>query len=161
MKELTEYEPSSCRCAGCVDQCCSAPGILAPGDLERIAAYVGADAGEGGRASGFASVNFEAVEPMACIEVSDNENKPHVDELCGKVPWIRPRRHASGIRAGRCVFLTDDDRCSVYSVRPFGCAVCNACEGGNAAAVDSCLVAIANDLVYLEMWTEIDAAKDV
>lgn len=148
LKELTEYEPSSCRCDKCVGTCCSEPGMLAPGDLSRIAAYVGAEPG-----GQFMLRNFEAAEPRPCTAVGSEHTPP---EVCGTVPYVRPAIHKSGIRKGRCVFLTDDDRCSVHPVRPFGCAVCNACEGGNAVATDDCLAAIANDLVYLEMWTEIE-----
>lgn len=131
---LDEFERSSCRCRQCIDTCKTIPGILAPGDLDRIAAYVGADP-EGQ----FLYDNFVVGEDLAQQFGNESLN----------VPVIAPAQHPSG----RCVFLTHDDRCSIEPVKPFGCSRCNACQGGNRPAISACLEAIANDMPYLETWT--------
>lgn len=129
---LEQFEPSACRCKACRQTCKSTPGICAPGDVERIAAHVGMDGEQ------FA---FDHFNPVMGQEMT------YGCETIG-VPAIRPKTID-----GRCVFLTPDERCSIHPVRPFGCAVCNACEGGNHAAIEQCMDAIAHDMEYLDLWT--------
>lgn len=130
---LDQFEPSACRCHQCRQTCHNAPGFCAPGDMERIAAHIGAEPTDAFLQRHFHPVTGPQVtfgdEPIA-------------------VPAIRP-----ALIDGRCVFLTSDERCSIHAVRPFGCAACNACQGGNSAATEAVLREIAEDIEYLDAWT--------
>lgn len=95
---------TTCACKECVDCCKRQPGSLAPGDLERIAAARGETLDE-------AKKNFWA-SPGAVVKNSETGRTFRVGSI---TPRFDRRR-------GRCVFLTDDDRCSIHAVAPFGCA---------------------------------------
>lgn len=132
---LQMFEPSSCQCGACRSTCETLPGHCAPGDIERIAAHIGM--------VGDAVFLQEQFQPTAGPTVNywgEDVN----------IPVIRPM-----LRDGRCVFLTPDNRCGICAVRPFGCATGNACEGGNPDAEEACLRAIAEDMEYLDLWTEL------
>lgn len=134
--DLQQFEPSSCRCDSCRQTCRVKPGFCAPGDVERIAGHVGVE-----DVRQFAVDNFDACDGLTI---------PFGNEKF-VVPVIVPKQREDG----RCVFLTADERCSVHPVKPFGCSRCNACEGGNAAANNAIMEAIALDDEYLYRWNEI------
>ena len=83
------------------------PGSLVPGDLERIEEFTG-NIGNGD----FVMENFR---------VSDGAK---VGVLVGgklipvSIPSLVPAQRPDG----RCVFLTDDGKCSIHPVSPFGCS---------------------------------------
>jgi Fe-S-cluster containining protein len=102
MTDSPPFARTKCACKECVACCKRQPGPLAPGDFERIAAFLGEDR-EAAKQHFWAS-------PGAMVK----------DSMTGQVRRIgsiTPR-----MRRGRCVFLTDDDRCSIHEVAPFGCA---------------------------------------
>lgn len=136
LEQLEKYEPSSCRCRQCIAACRSKPGMLAPGDIERIAAYVGAEpTGE------FVERSFRA---------ADGEMATFGEDRI-KVPTIVPAQHEDG----RCVFLTVDERCAIHPAKPFGCSRQNGCEPENERALEACFGAIADGEEYLEQWTQL------
>ena len=135
---LSEFEPSSCRCSACRQTCRTRPGICAPGDIERIAAYLGMPPDD----PPFIQAHFK---PLGGPPIDFGGDEPV------NVPVIVPQQREDG----SCVFLTADENCGIHPVRPFGCASCNACQGGNAAAEEACARAIAEDPEYLELWTEL------
>jgi Fe-S-cluster containining protein len=93
---------TTCSCPDCVRCCHEQPGSCAPGDVERIADYLGLPVR-------VASLRFVA-SPGALVG----------HRLTGQViriGTITPKR-----RNGRCVFLDEADRCTVHAVAPFGCA---------------------------------------
>jgi len=106
---LEQFERSVCDCNKCKAGCRTMPGSCATGDIERIAAYVGAD-----DVDKFASNNFCA---------SDGAKVLTPDGVM-TIPTIVPKQREDG----RCVFLTADERCSVHAVSPYGCrnfTICN------------------------------------
>lgn len=134
---LDQFEPSSCSCDQCRQTCRTRPGFCAPGDVERIAAHVGMSP-----AGDFLQDHFRPLggplvqfgDPIDCDPVN--------------VPVIVPAQREDGC----CVFLTADGRCGIQPVKPTGCAVSNACQGGNAAAEAAIAYEIAHDLEYLDLW---------
>lgn len=98
------FERTTCACDRCVVGCRTKPGALAPGDLQRMADYLGVRdffkwAGE----------NFDASEGALVADAGTGQ--------AFRVPSIVPK-----LRGGRCVFLGDDGRCGVHPVSPFGCS---------------------------------------
>lgn len=141
---LPQFPPQSCTCPQCRQTCRTRPGFCAPGDVERIAAHVGMQpTGE------FLQAHFKPLGgPL--VQFGDPQDCEPVN-----VPVIVPAQRQDG----SCVFLTADERCGIQAVKPLGCAVCNAC-GDNAAsktteAEDAIARAIAEDIEYLELWTEL------
>lgn len=99
------FERTTCGCADCVGCCKKQPGSLAPGDFERIAAFLG-----------------ESVED-ATRHVWASPGAVVMDSTSGRmfrIGTITPR-----FAEGRCVFLQPDDTCQVHPVAPFGCAYCD------------------------------------
>jgi Fe-S-cluster containining protein len=103
MTEPHNFNRTTCACADCVACCKRQPGPLAPGDFERIAAHLGETPEQ-------AKAHFCA-SPGALI-------KDKVTGQVARVGSIVPKTH----RGSRCVFLDDNDRCSIHPVAPFGCA---------------------------------------
>lgn len=95
---------TTCGCTQCVACCKRQPGPLIPGDLEKIAAFRGETMEE-------AKKNFWA-SPGSLV-------KHLLTDKTERIGTITPRWDR---RNKRCVFLTDDDRCSIHPVAPFGCS---------------------------------------
>jgi len=93
---------TTCACADCVQCCRDQPGSLAPGDLERIAAYLA-------QPLRIVALKFWA-SPGALVANSRTGQT-------FRIGTITPKR----VR-GRCVFLDDVGRCTIHAVAPFGCA---------------------------------------
>lgn len=104
------FTRTTCACARCVRCCKEQPGPLAPGDFERIVEH------------------FREHEQLTHEQAERKVRK----QLCAapgalvhefltlntvRVGSITPRS-----RKGRCVFLTENNRCSIHEVAPFGCA---------------------------------------
>jgi Fe-S-cluster containining protein len=96
------FTRTSCACEQCVRCCKRQPGPLVPGDLEKIAAHRGETIEE-------AKKNFWASPGSLVKTLSTGEVK--------RIGSITPK-----YRKGRCVFLDENDRCSIHPVAPFGCA---------------------------------------
>jgi len=97
-------ERTTCSCNECVDCCKRQPAALVAGDMERIAAFLGKSL-EDAKAYFWASPGAVAM----------NRATGRVWRIGTITPrWDRRRK--------RCVFLTDEDRCSIHEVAPFGCA---------------------------------------
>ncbi len=93
------FERTVCACTECVACCKQQPGFLIPGDIQRIAEFLGAPVQE-----------FLWASPGAKA----------MDTRTGRVfsiPTITPR-----MKDGRCAFLDENDRCKIHPVAPFGCA---------------------------------------
>lgn len=101
------FQRTVCACAQCTQCCKRQPGALAPGDLERIAAFLGETPSEAER-------HFWA-SPGALVRAHGRTYR---------VGTITPKR-----RKGRCVFLDEHDRCKVHAVAPAGCAYFDTHQG--------------------------------
>jgi Fe-S-cluster containining protein len=97
------FDRTTCACSTCVGCCKRQPGPLIPGDLERIAEFRGESVEE-------ASKNFWA--SPGCL-VKDGEGRTK------RIGTITPKYDR---KKKRCVFLDDNDRCTIHSVAPFGCS---------------------------------------
>lgn len=104
-----QAERTFCDCRRCKAFCRTMPGDLAPGDLERIAGYLGVEPTDQ-----FVLNNFLAAEGRTIPEGGE-------DKI---VPTIVPAQRVDG----SCVFLTSDDRCSIHPVAPYGCSRFNYCD---------------------------------
>jgi Fe-S-cluster containining protein len=97
-----QFTRTTCACEGCVRCCKRQPGPLAPGDLEKIAAFRSETVEE-------AKKNFWASPGSLVRDTRTGEVR--------RIGTITPR-----YRKGRCVFLNEKDRCDIHPVSPFGCA---------------------------------------
>jgi Uncharacterised protein family (UPF0153). len=101
---MTEpFVRTECSCSECVKCCKRQPGPLAPGDFERIQKHLGAS-DEEMREKFWASPGCMVKDAFG---------------VTARIGTITPRYDR---RKKRCVFLDDNDRCTIHSVAPFGCA---------------------------------------
>jgi hypothetical protein len=93
-----------CACHECTLNCRHIPGYLIPADVERIHQHLAPseDVDEWIRQHLLASLG-------AVVLCNDQ-----VVRILTLVPARRPN--------GACIFLTEDDRCAIHFVAPFGCA---------------------------------------
>jgi Fe-S-cluster containining protein len=98
------FARTTCACKACVDCCKKQPGHLIPGDMERIAAFLGKTLND--------IKGMFWSSPGAVV----------MDQDTGRQFRIRTITPRYDRRKKRCVFLTDDDRCSIHPVAPFGCS---------------------------------------
>jgi len=98
------FPRTTCACVKCVQCCKRQPGPLVPGDLERIAEFRGETLDE-------AKKNFWA-SPGALVK--------DMMGTVGRVGTITPKYDR---RKKRCVFLDDNDRCTIHPVAPAGCGL--------------------------------------
>jgi Fe-S-cluster containining protein len=96
------FERTKCACAGCKACCKRQPGPLAAGDLERIQNHLGLADDEVGE--------WFWASPGALVKDQDGR--------VTRIGSITPQR-----RQGKCVFLDDQERCTIHEVAPFGCAM--------------------------------------
>ena len=104
--ENSGFERTSCACSLCTACCKSQPGALANGDFERIAKRQGWTPEI---AFEMAKRHFWASGGALVKDLATGQTR--------RIGTITPKR----IR-GRCVFLTEDNKCSIHDVAPFGCA---------------------------------------
>jgi Fe-S-cluster containining protein len=106
------FERTSCGCTSCVACCKRQPGALVTGDFERIVAFTGKTQNLS------PEIAFERVK--AQIWASEGSVvKDLRSNIMRRIGSITPRWDR---RRKCCVFLTDDDKCSIHPVSPFGCA---------------------------------------
>lgn len=101
-----EFERTSCACTGCTHFCHEVPGYLLPSDLFRIADHLVAT-----------RQIPETKQVLNYLRASKGAVVGRADGKRFRIGTITPR-----MEGGRCVFLTEDDRCSIHAVSPFGCA---------------------------------------
>jgi Fe-S-cluster containining protein len=147
IRDLEQIERTTCDCQTCKAFCRTSPGDLAPGDVERIAEYLGVEPSDH-----FLHANF-----VAC-----RDHKLRVDNKELTIPTIIPAQKPDG----RCVFLTSDERCSIHPVAPFGCAKFNACEADIHADYER-MVAMLRTVfgedagAYLMQWAKLETRGHV
>ncbi len=100
------FPRTKCSCDRCAAGCKTMPGSLIPGDLDRIQAYVGDRSGD------FILSHFQASDGAKVAARVGGMM------ILTRVPTIVPAQR----KDGRCVFLDDDNLCSIHEVAPFGCA---------------------------------------
>lgn len=135
------YERTACDCHKCVSACKTMPGSLAPGDMHQIATFLGEEITDE-----FVGDHFEASE--GALALRDGE--------VIRIPTIVPKQKGDG----RCVFLTDDDRCSIHSVSPFGCSRFKVCGDDEEQGVlqktsVAMLECVMRSIEYIMMWSHL------
>jgi Fe-S-cluster containining protein len=98
------FERTVCSCHECTLNCRHIPGYLIPADLDRIKNHL----------APVVSLmdwvkQYLLASPGALVAT---------DRMVFRIPTLVPARKSDGA----CVFLTTDNRCSIHSVAPFGCA---------------------------------------
>ncbi len=105
------FDRTICACSACSAYCRRQPGPLAPGELEELTAFL---VRHHGLTEDTARRLFRA-SPGAVLANTDTGTVVQVGT-------ITPARKPDG----SCVFLTEDGRCGVHEVAPFGCAFLDA-----------------------------------
>jgi len=142
--DLEMYERSYCSCGKCSAACKAMPGMLAPGDMDRIAEFRGADTDD----PDWVKAHFSASEG-ALVVTRDGDH-------C-RIPTIVSKQD----EAGHCVFLKDG-QCSIHPVSPFGCRVFKVCDHDDqeldntkSAAALSCIAGnIDYNMMHHELYSE-------
>jgi hypothetical protein len=98
------FSRSVCACLECVRSCRHIPGYLIPADLERMQQHLHSDQ----TLLSWARHHLLA-SPGALVA---QRGRPF------RIPTLVPARRSDGA----CYFLTDENRCGVHAVAPFGCA---------------------------------------
>lgn len=101
----------SCRCNRCVRACEQKPGWFAPGEAEKVAKHLGVSLKK----------LFETklgVDYWVGAEEGESEN---VYVLAPAIEEMTPGTEYPFDPRGRCVFLTDEGRCSIHAVKPREC----------------------------------------
>jgi Fe-S-cluster containining protein len=99
MNPRDQFPRSECACAGCVACCKAMPGMLIPGDVERIE-----------------SVQPE-LWPRQYLVASEGALVVYQGQPM-RIPTVVPAQKPDG----SCVFLDDQDRCTIHAVAPYGCS---------------------------------------
>lgn len=136
---LSYFESSICDCDLCRQQCRQKPGVLAPGDPERIAEAIGMEATD--------AFLIAAMRP---------ETVPDPGNLLLTIPVLRPAQRGDG----RCVFLGCNG-CILGRAAPFGCTRINGCDHpvqGEMVEREVSL-AIARDMEYIEQWMTVASGQ--
>lgn len=98
------FERTVCACHQCKQNCKEQPGYLIPGDMERIAEHL--------------NQPMDQVRKMFWASpgavVMDT-----VTRRMFRIGTITPRFDR---RKRACVFLTEENQCSIHAVAPFGCS---------------------------------------
>lgn len=137
MHPRDKFPRTVCACKDCCIPCKHLPGMLAPGDLSRIAEHVGKPLAE-------IITSFRA-SPGAIVAKLDHSTGRLVKF---NIPTIVPAADEKG-----CVFLSDG-RCTIHPVAPFGCSHFDWHMDRSEAnpRSESCLRAILRDSAYRDHW---------
>lgn len=136
--DLHELDRSECSCEMCRAACRHMPGMLIPGDIDRIAECLDTTPSED-----FIAKNFRASTGMKALCQGNTVVIPTI------VPAQKPN--------GECVFYSNG-KCTVHKASPFGCShfrVCDNSEEGvreSGGRVRLAANAIANSVDYSLTW---------
>ncbi len=152
MHPRDQFPRTKCACDACRLPCHYLPGMLTPGDIERIAAHLGETPAE--------------VEKL--LEASPGAKVAKLTRkgvVTFRIPTIVPMLvdEAEGTPGKRCVFLQDNGDCGVWPVAPFGCSHCDdhmsQDEGIRRSA--AALLSIMHDEAYKAVWQRLQDAGQV
>ncbi len=116
----------SCTCAECVSCCTRTPGWFAPGEAEKAAALVGMPFDE--FRSAFLVLDYwEGGDDGRIFVLAPG--KVEIEEKARGAQ--RPVTWGYAFRRGRCVFLSEDDRCRIHEAKPMECRGALACGSGD------------------------------
>lgn len=110
MAGLPPFPRTTCDCAQCTEFCHTKPGMLIPADLFRIPDFLISE----GRAT-IRQDLFPLIRASKGAIVGKYNTQGEIDRF--RIGTITP-----AMKDGRCIFLTEEDRCNIHAVSPFGCA---------------------------------------
>lgn len=140
------FERACCNCPGCTTYCHYLPGYLVPADLARIAEHHQ----PGTEVLAWAMTHLLA-SPGAVVARNGQ---------AFRVPTLVPARRADGA----CVFLTNEETCSIHAVAPYACAFFDDHLDGSKADARSLTglravaQAWADESLYAQVWCALHAA---
>ena len=100
------FERTECACLECIAFCHTMPSFLIPGDLFSIIDVLMTSGRITTRQGIF---KFLRASKGAIVGDSATERRYRIETITPK------------LENNKCVFLTDDDRCSIHTVAPYGC----------------------------------------
>lgn len=134
-----QFNRTVCDCERCSRFCRTIPGVLAPGDPDLIAKYLGIPLDE--------MKKKLLASPGAVVRNQDTG-------AVYRIPTIVPDRDANGV----CTFLDQaTGHCTIHSVSPFGCAYCDdhmPREEGDLRS-RAVLIEICESPDYQRLWHEL------
>jgi Fe-S-cluster containining protein len=104
------FDRTVCACERCRACCKRQPGAFADGEVERLVDYISKTQKLSPEIA-FQRVKAQIWASQGSL-VSDGTRTFRIGSITPR--WDRRKK--------RCVFLTDDDRCSIHPVAPFGCS---------------------------------------
>jgi Fe-S-cluster containining protein len=138
------FERTIYPCHECTLNCRHIPGYLIPADLERIKNCLG----PAETLVDWAKQHLLA-SPGALVAT---------DRMVFRIPTVVPAQATSGA----CIFLTSDNRCSIHSVAPFGCAFFDAhmskseADGRSSQGLNDIYRAWVKGDEYGQVWLALD-----
>lgn len=112
-----------CRCERCIHACSKQPGWFAPGEAEKTAESMGMD--------------FEIFKnKFLVIDHCDDhqaEDAPYVyapRKVDVDSEGCSIRTYAEQSMRSKCIFLTEDNKCSIHSTKPYECKHTFMCRPG-------------------------------
>ena len=103
-RQALSFVATKCACSNCAVNCKFIPGYLIPEDLQHLWNRVEPELPY----EEFAK-KYLLASPGALVGTADGQ--------VGRIPMIVPARKPEG----GCVFLTEDNKCSIHESAPFGC----------------------------------------
>lgn len=106
------FQRTKCGCSQCVACCKRQPAALIMRDVNRIVAFIAE------RQQCSAEIAFERFKAQVWASPGSLV-KDLITGVTRRIGTITPRWDH---KRKRCVFLSDDDRCTIHRVAPFGCS---------------------------------------
>ncbi len=135
-----------CACRDCTLNCRHLPGYLIPADLDRIQQHLA----PGEDLFTWASQHLLASPGAKVMQ----------EGRIFRIRTLVPARQATGA----CIFLTDENRCAIHAIAPYGCAFFDDHMAGSEAdrrssrGLEAVLEAWAGGGLYAQVWIALDHA---
>jgi hypothetical protein len=137
------FTRSVCACPDCVRPCRHIPGYLIPADLDRIRQHLLPDQTLRSWAR-----RYLLPSPGALVV----QRSGHF-----RIPTLVPARRSDGA----CCFLTEEDRCRIHDIAPFGCAFfdchqpVDVSDRRSVCGLNAVLEAWRRGDAYAEVWLDL------
>ena len=102
----------ACSCKDCARACKIKPGWFLPGEAEKAAKLMGMPLKKFAQkylTIDYFTLEVNALQPAIKVSYSEKDYIP------------------MGLNSGRCVFLTEDDKCKIHAAKPYECSASLIC----------------------------------